>query len=221
MLTGVTHDLRTPLTIIKAQAQLLHRRLQPEHLPNVEQIERASARMERWINELLEASTVTRPQDLELDLSQADLVGIARQAVHEHQSASRRHDVRLVTEARRVVGLFDAPRLERVLDNLIGNAIKYSPNGGCVRVSVESHDGWAVLSVRDDGLGIPPVDLPHIFEPFRRGSNVVGRMNGTGIGLANAKHIVERHGGTLSVESVLGKGSIFTVRLPLATKSPN
>jgi signal transduction histidine kinase len=86
-----------------------------------------------------------------------------------------------------------------------------------VRLGREAGPGgpWAVLAVRDEGVGIPAADLPHIFERFRRGSNVLGRVEGTGIGLASARAIVEQHGGSIAVESVEGEGSTFTVRLPL------
>jgi signal transduction histidine kinase len=82
-------------------------------------------------------------------------------------------------------------------------------------VSVKSRGAAAVLAIRDPGLGVPEADLPHIFERFRRGSNVTGRIGGTGIGLAGVRALVESHGGTISVESVEGEGSTFTVELPL------
>jgi signal transduction histidine kinase len=80
---------------------------------------------------------------------------------------------------------------------------------------VSAGGDWAKVVIRDQGIGIPAKDLPHVFEPFRRGANVDGRIRGTGIGLANAQHIVEQHGGAISVESAPGKGSTFIVRLPL------
>ncbi len=78
-----------------------------------------------------------------------------------------------------------------------------------------ANDGWAVLSVRDHGIGIPATDLPWIFERFQRGGNAVGKIYGTGLGLTSVRHIVESHGGTVSAASVEGQGSTFTVRLPL------
>ena len=89
-------------------------------------------------------------------------------------------------------------------------------SGDRLRVTVQlvAEPGWATVVVRDSGIGIPAGDLPHVFEPFRRGTNVVGRINGTGIGLASAKRIVERHGGTLSVDSATDQGSTFTMRVP-------
>jgi signal transduction histidine kinase len=106
-----------------------------------------------------------------------------------------------------------------VLGNLLDNAIKYSPDGGdiAVTIALAEADGQrqAVLSVQDHGIGIPAGDLPHVFERFFRGTNVAGRIRGTGIGLAGSRQIVEQHGGTLTVESREGEGSTFTVRLPL------
>jgi signal transduction histidine kinase len=107
-----------------------------------------------------------------------------------------------------------------VLGNLLGNAVKYSPAGGevAVRVVRERDAGgraWAVVAVRDQGIGIPVADLPHVFERYRRGSNVGGRIVGSGVGLAGARQIVEQHGGTIAVASEEGRGSTFSLRLPL------
>jgi signal transduction histidine kinase len=107
-----------------------------------------------------------------------------------------------------------------VLGNLLSNAIKYSPEGGDISVEVTQEEGpagaWAVVVVRDQGLGIPAADLPHILERFQRAGNVIGRISGSGVGLASARQIVEQHGGTIAVASEERRGSTFTVRLPLA-----
>jgi len=105
--------------------------------------------------------------------------------------------------------------MERVLQNLIGNALKYSPGAGQVRVSLGQHDGWASVSVADQGLGIPAEDLPHVFDWFRRGRNVE-HISGTGVGLAAAREVVRKHGGSLEVASRPGRGTIVSLRLPLA-----
>jgi signal transduction histidine kinase len=115
-----------------------------------------------------------------------------------------------------VIGTWDEVRLGRVIDNLLDNAIKYSPRGGAIEVVIEVDGSDAVLSVKDRGEGIPQVDLPHIFERFRRGGNVEGRIPGTGIGLAGVHRIVEQHTGSMSVQSEVGQGTTFTIRLPLA-----
>jgi signal transduction histidine kinase len=133
--------------------------------------------------------------------------------------------VRLEASQLSLVGLWDQDRLERVLHNLLSNAIKYSPAGGEVRVSIQRErtlgGDWAVVSVRDQGLGIPAAEVPRIFDGFHRASNVAGRISGTGIGLATARQVVEQHGGTLGVATEEGRGSTFTVRLPLGTDDPS
>jgi signal transduction histidine kinase len=215
VLAGVTHDLRSPVTVIRLQAQLLRRRADERLATSVDQIERAATRMARWIDELLEVASVRSAEELELKLSTADLVALVREVVEDYQQGSRRHTFELDASPESIVGTFDVPRLERVMHNLVGNAVKYSPRGGCVWVSVREANGWASIVVRDQGVGIPAEDLPHIFEPFWRGAQVVGHISGTGIGLANTQRIVERHGGRVSAQSVDGVGSTFTVRLPL------
>jgi signal transduction histidine kinase len=119
-----------------------------------------------------------------------------------------------------LVGSWDPGRLERVVGNLVGNAVKYSPGGGDSDLTLrreERADGqWGTISVRDHGLDIPAADLPHVFERFFRAGNVVGRFDGTGLGLAGVRQVVEQHGGTITVESREGHGTAFTVHLPLA-----
>jgi signal transduction histidine kinase len=220
MLTGVTHDLRAPVTVVKVQAQVLRRRADPQTLVGIERIERAATRMARWIDELLEISTLRSPEDLLLNLEHTDVVKLAHDALDEHRQNHGRHELKFRAEPLEIVGLLDAPRVQRVLDNLIGNAIKYSPEGGCVWLEVTASDGWATIVVSDQGVGIPAEDVSRVFEPFVRARNVVGRISGTGIGLASAQRIVQRHGGTLSVESEPGQGSTFTIHLPL-TPAPD
>jgi signal transduction histidine kinase len=107
----------------------------------------------------------------------------------------------------------DRLQLERVMQNIIGNAIKYSPQGTPVHATVGRHDQWVVISVRDRGVGIPHEELPHIFTPFYRASTAQG-IPGTGIGLSGAKMIVEQHGGQITLQSAVGKGTTVVVRLP-------
>jgi DNA-binding transcriptional ArsR family regulator len=119
-----------------------------------------------------------------------------------------------------LVGLWDPQRLNRVLSNRVTNAIRYSPNGGDVTIAIRreksSAGGAAVLSVRDEGLGIPLEEQERVFERFFRGSNVTGRYAGTGLGLSGARQIVEQHGGTLKLLSQEHLGTTITVHLPLA-----
>jgi signal transduction histidine kinase len=133
--------------------------------------------------------------------------------------AAPRHRLRVEAAEPHIVGVWDAARLERVLDNLLGNALKYSRAGGEITVTVAREEGRAgaraVLAVQDQGMGIPAADQPHMFEPFRRGSNVNGRVGGTGLGLAGVRRIVEEYGGTIELASQENEGTTVEVRLPL------
>lgn len=112
----------------------------------------------------------------------------------------------------------DAARVQRVIENLLSNAIKYSPNGGLIRVRFappNCGERDAYFTVQGWGMGIPTADLPFVFDRFHRGANVVGRIAGSGLGLAGARQMVERHGGSIAVDSEEGIGTMFMVRLPL------
>ena len=113
-----------------------------------------------------------------------------------------------------MVGNWDTARLARVVDNLLANAIKFSPRGGRITLSLAREHERAVLRVSDQGLGVPPEDLPHIFEWFQRGSNVAGRIAGSGVGLPATQVIVSQHGGAIQAESSEGQGSTFIMALP-------
>jgi signal transduction histidine kinase len=176
--------------------------------------------MGHQLDELLDLTRLQLGQQLELRRTPTDLVALANRVAADQQQTTDDHTILVESAHRELVGAWDGVRLERVLENLLSNAIKYSPGGGRITVTIadEGVGGpWAVLTVSDHGLGIPAGDLPRIFERFRRASNVEGRIAGTGIGLASARLIVEQHGGTIAVESTEGKGSAFTVRLPLAS----
>jgi signal transduction histidine kinase len=226
-LATVSHDLRTPLTAIRGYAQLLRRvsaRLEGPLAARLDEglgeIEITTGRMSGMINELLDVARLELGQTLELDLSRVDLVELARRAIAAQQMPAERLVLHAEAGPGELVGRWDAPRLERVLENLLSNAAKYSPDGTEIRVRVarEEHrsESWAVLAVQDRGLGVPAADLPHIFERFYRATNTSGRIAGSGLGLAGVRDIVERHGGTVAATSQESVGSTFTVRLPLS-----
>jgi signal transduction histidine kinase len=225
-LASVSHDLRNPLAGIRGWAQILRRRA--ARLPEAERdrwrndlttIETAATRMGTLIDELLDLTHVQMGRALELRPEATDLLQLARRVVADHQQLATRHSLQVCSELEQLVGEWDPARLERVVGNLVSNAIKYSPEGGEVRITVARDEfdgaGWAVLSVQDQGVGIPQEDLPRIFERFYRASNVASQIAGTGIGLAGAKQLVELHGGSIEVQSVPERGSTFVVRLPL------
>jgi signal transduction histidine kinase len=230
-LLSITHDLKTPLAAIKGLAQVLGRQLKRSSLPEAEKladrlglIDSTATKMAGMINALLDLARVQLGEPLDLDLRPTDLVALVRQLVAEQQQISGRHPFRIAITEPELTGLWDTDRLERALTNLLANAIKYSPNGGDITVTLmqeERGDGpWAVLSVQDRGIGIPAADLPHIFERFHRAGNAIQLTSGTGIGLASARQIIEQHGGAIAVTSEEGAGSTFTVQLPLAPPEP-
>ena len=223
-LASVTHDLKSPLATISGQAQLLRRATRLERgegsVPVDEGLARIEATVERMasmLDELLNVARLELGRPLELERRRMDLVALARLVASEHQQQTQRHIIQLAGE-RELIGEWDPPRLQRVLDNLLSNALKYSPDGGMVTVAIirdeDDAGDSAILSVRDQGVGIPVADLPRIFEAFQRAHNVA-RIGGSGVGLTVALQIVAQHGGTLTVDSREGYGSTFTVRLPV------
>jgi signal transduction histidine kinase len=226
-LAAASHDLKNPLGAIKGNVQLLQRAVLRSHPPDPERIvgglrriDATVTRMTSLIDSLLDITRVQMGQPLPLDRRPTDLVALARQVIDEQQPSAERHQLRLDTRVPELVGVWDAARLERMLSNLVNNAIKYSPDGGEVTISVaqemRDQEPWAVLIVQDHGLGIPAADLPRIFTRFERAGNVAGHIPGTGIGLAAVRQVVEQHGGQITVESQEGVGTTCTVRLPLS-----
>lgn len=217
-----SHDLRNPLAAIKMIAQIMvyqARKGEPVRLDQWEreasQIDHAVNRADALVEQLLDVSRLQAGRTLELRTRPTDLVALARQVTADQQLLTEQHQITVLATLERLVGEWDSRRLERVVANLVGNAVKYSPAGGSVTVRIATADGWAILQVQDQGLGIPAQDLPRVFERFHRGANVVGKILGTGVGLASALQIIEQHGGTIVVESEPGSGTCFTVRLPL------
>jgi signal transduction histidine kinase len=215
-----THDLKGPLQLISLNAQMLQRQLPsgsrtPALENRLETIVRATHRMGVLIDHFLR---MTRGQERPLQRHWMDLLALVRAKVREVESSSGRHRVVLMVQGEDFSGHWDASQLERVLDNLLGNAVKYSPGGGTLTVSLTQEtpgsEGWVRVGVADEGIGIPARDLPYVFERFHRGGNVDPEVAGSGVGLASARRLVELHGGTIEVESEEGQGSRFWVRLP-------
>jgi PAS domain S-box-containing protein len=224
-LSSASHDLKNPVASIKASAQLLQRRLRragqldPEQLQTgLERIDAIATRAGDLVDELVDVTRLQMGQLLDLDRQPTDLVALVREIVAEHQQRTDRHQIRLDDQVAELVGTWDRRRLGRVLGNLLDNAIKYSPEGGQIQVRVLHQDGptgWAVMVVEDHGIGIPTDELERVFARFERGTNVVGEIPGSGIGLTSSRQIVENHRGTLTASSRPGQGATFTVRLPL------
>jgi len=223
-LATISHDLRTPLTSIRGTAQLLRRRLgrgvaldSAELSERLLRIEEQSVQMAQMIDDLLDVARLQAGRPLELRREACDLAALVRKTASDVQRTTDRHRLRVVADDEPMVGDLDSGRMERVVLNLLTNAVKYSPDGGEIVLAIRREPGgWAVVEVRDHGIGIPPADLPRVFERFYRASNVGEQLVGTGLGLAGAQQIVELHGGEIGAASELGSGTTLTIRLPLA-----
>jgi len=212
-LADVGHELRTPLTAIHGNVDLIRHTGEADE-QSLSTIETEVGRLTRLVNDLLllaQADAGKLPLDyrpVELDTV---LLEVFQQAcMLAHEQANLR-----IGEVDQVIVCGDRDRLKQVLLNLVGNAVKYTPSGGEIVIGVGKTLNWARLTVQDNGPGIPAEDLPHIFERFYRAEKSRSRK-GFGLGLSIARWIVERHGGMIEVQSVPGKGTTFTVRLPLA-----
>ena len=211
-LAMVGHDLRGPLTTLRGNAQLLRRRGAYREA-NVDAIITQADRMARLIDDLtdLVRFEAGRP---ELRRAPVELVGLVRAQAEAARVLSADHAVEVVAPDGPLTGEWDADRLGQVLQNLLGNALKHAPAGGRVEVRVETDGAEARVSVRDEGPGIAPEHLPHLFERFYR-ADATG-AGGLGLGLYISRMLVEAHGGRIWAESEPGAGSTFTVALPVA-----
>jgi two-component system, sensor histidine kinase and response regulator len=213
----VSHELRTPLTSIIGYARLL--RDQRTSNLNTDQfaevIQKNAHRLLRLVEDLLFLSQ-NQPGELPVELRSADLADIAASVVEEMRPEARRKHIDLAFTAAAVPRLaVDPARMAQLLGNLISNAVKFTPDGGRVEVSLGMDEDQAVLSVADTGVGIPAADQEHIFERFFRTATATRQViPGTGLGLAIAKDIVDAHHGAIAVDSAEGRGSTFRIRIP-------
>jgi signal transduction histidine kinase len=215
----VSHELRTPLTSIMGYLELISDdetgRRTPEEQAFLEIVQRNAERLVHLVSDLL---LVAEAQDrrLSLEIREVDLGELAAECVTAAKPAADAREIQLTLSdgsPGRLDG--DPVRLAQVMDNLISNAIKFTPTGGSVTVRTTTNHTHATLEVSDSGAGISTADQAQLFEPFFRSRAAAAEaIQGTGLGLTITKAIVEAHRGTISVESVLGKGTTFVVRLP-------
>jgi len=211
----VGHELRNPLTSLRGHAQLMKRR-QRFAERSVDVIIEQANRLERLIRDLTDVSQLESGR-LTLQLEPMDLVDLVHACAEQARGQAEGHVVRIDDPDAPIMGSWDRDRLGQVLTNLLSNAIKYSPDGGEILVSVKSEEAETVVTVRDRGLGIPPVQLPHLFDRFYRVQETAATASGLGLGLYISKLLIEAHGGRMWVESEgLGQGSTFSFVLPIA-----
>ncbi|GAB4216505.1 MAG: hypothetical protein OHK0022_57690 [Roseiflexaceae bacterium] len=220
-LSIAAHELKTPLTSLKGYVDLMVRRMDRRNSGD-ERERRAlrvigdqAQRLNRMITSLLDLTRIENGQ-LSIERAPLDLSALAQRLVEEIRPTTDRHTLHLEGAEAPLWIKGDELRLEQVLQNLIQNAIKYSPQGGNVGVWLERRGDQALLRVSDQGVGIPADALPLLFRRFYRAPNVERlQISGVGVGLFVVREIIALHGGTIEVESVEGSGSTFCVTLPL------
>ncbi len=221
-LAGVAHDLRNPLSAVRLAIDAARRGTQP---PSPEKAERTLGlvgrqvqRLDRMVGDLLDAATVEAGR-LELRRETSDLRLLVEHAVELFRPSATTHELAVLTPRGPVLVECDATRIEQVLNNLVSNALKYSPGGGRVTIATSLEGTDAVVEVSDEGIGIAPEDRERIFEPFRRTAESRELVPGVGLGLSVARKIVRAHGGRLEVDSQPSGGSTFRMRL--SARAPN
>ena len=215
----LSHELRTPLNAILGWIGVLKQQQSPETLAKaIDVIDRNSRRQSQMVDDLLDMSRIMSGK-LRLDVQRLDAASVIEEALASAQPAADAKGVRLVKllgSAAIVQG--DPGRLQQIVWNLVSNAIKFTPRGGMVQVTLRKVDSHIHIQVSDSGQGIRADVLPHVFQRFRQGDGSATRHHGgLGLGLAIVKNLVEMHGGSVEASSEgEGHGSVFTVRLPLA-----
>lgn len=212
----VAHEFRNPLTVIVgyggilAQAAREGKGVDPRI---VESIIEQAARLRRLVEDLADVSLIEAGKFRVLETS-CDLRKMAQDVVEQQQMTTTKHRLTLYAPAEPIRGTWDCDRLFQALTNLVNNAVKYSPRGGEVTITLAPTNREIVVSVSDQGIGIASEDIPQLFQPFSRLYREQP-VRGTGLGLFITKAIVEAHGGRISVQSQKGKGSTFTFTLPI------
>ena len=214
-MADVSHDLRTPLTVIKGNAGLLRKMKQIDQELLLE-IEREVDRLTRMVEELLLLAQV-ESGNLPMDMKPVELDTVLLEVIRQMKSLAGEAQGLQITEIDQAQVMGDEDRLKQVFLNIIGNSLQHTPPGTQIKVALRLSGRQAQISVSDNGPGIPQEDIPHLFERFYRGEKSRKRRGGSsfGLGLSIAYWIVRGHGGAIEVQSIEGKGSTFTVWLPL------
>ena len=215
-----SHELRTPLAVVQAESTLaLNKERSPdEYRRSLEVVSHESEHMSRVIDQLLTLARADSGKE-QLAFEQLDLGELLANVVERAETLYSGKGLEFLLDRSGTAAVNgDWSELRQLLQNLLDNAARYSPDGGTVSLTLRKRDGVAVVVVADTGVGIPEEDIPHIFERFYRAAKARSRVEGgAGLGLAIAKQMVELHGGRIWVESEAGKGSRFSFTLPLAT----
>jgi two-component system NtrC family sensor kinase len=216
----VSHDLRSPLTSVIGYTELVERagslnEMQKDFLGRIQE---SVQQITGLINDLLDIGSIEAGFDTRREFVQ--LEGILRYTLDILNGQVKTKHLAVKTDIGASLPALRANpiRLRQVMDNVVGNAIKYAPQDGEIEISIQAEADQMILKVTDNGPGIPAADQPRIFDKFYRGSNIDSEVEGSGLGLAIVKTIVESHQGRIWVESVEGKGSSFFIVLPILSE---
>jgi signal transduction histidine kinase/HAMP domain-containing protein len=220
-LANMSHELRTPLNAIIGFSEVLSERMfgeinekQADYLKDIHE---SGRHLLSLINDILDLSKIEAGR-MDLEISTFDLPTALSNAMTLVRERAQRHGIALSLEVDKRLGAFQADerKFKQIVLNLLSNAVKFTPDGGSVDVSARKHNGKIEVAVRDTGIGIAPQDHAAVFEEFKQvGRDYTKKAEGTGLGLTLTKRFVELHGGAISLESALGKGSTFTITLPV------
>ena len=222
-LMTATHELRTPLTNLQAYAEALHEEDELEierqkEFCNV--INSESIRLGRLVDQLLTVSQM-EAGSMVSNRHELELLPMLEYAVEHIRAQADQKQMSLTTNlaAKLPLALGDRDKLQAALANLIGNAVKYTPAGGTVSLRCSADERWIRVEIEDNGPGIPEDEQDKVFEKFYRGTENHSDQRGNGLGLAFAREIARLHGGDIDLQSTVGEGSVFTMRLPVTGRS--
>lgn len=221
---SATHDLKNPLSIIRGSAEIMRRFSETHANPYlrecIENILESSKEMTELVTGMLDYLKIQ--SSLELQIAPVKLKPLVANLLKRHEIVARGRNISLKSELEELEAKLDETQINRVIDNLISNAIKYSPDNTEIMVRLKRDDKHTVLEVQDAGFGMAEADKAKLFTPFFRAKKYDGDrlIEGTGLGLAIVKEILDQHRGQIEVETELGKGSIFRVILPKPIKTP-
>jgi signal transduction histidine kinase len=214
ILATISHDVRNPLAVILGSARAAIRDHGNNNPRLFQRIESAALQAVSLVDQLSDLHSLDG-SGIALECRPADLRRTVEAAKDQMEAIARGHALRYAAPSDSVIVDYDERRIQRVLQNLIGNAIKYSPDGGDIDINVRADGDNAAICIRDRGIGIPEAERDRVFERGFR-SNGVGAIPGTGLGLFISSEIVKRHGGWIVCRAADGRGTVFEVRLPLA-----
>jgi signal transduction histidine kinase len=216
-LSALSHELRTPLNAILGFADVLLAEvdgpLSEEARDNLTVLRRSADHLRGLIDDVLDLSAL-ESGELRLDTSPVDVFELAAEVAREARVTAEAKPLEVILSGRSAIAWADARRVRQILGNLVGNAVKFTREG-TVEVSVDLDGDYVVASVRDSGPGIPPEQRAAIFEEYWQAPASRQSRTGAGLGLAITRRLVRMHGGAIEVESEMGRGSLFTVRLPI------